>query len=101
MGEVDQSFKRLFANIDNFVQTNPILHDVWEQVNARGEARGEAKGMQLAIRSTLEGRFGPLSQDMLDAINARDAAQLGEIARYAGTETLEQLRARLGLNGTA
>ncbi|HEY7125972.1 MAG TPA: hypothetical protein VH540_18610 [Ktedonobacterales bacterium] len=95
-------FRRFFmANIDNFVETNPILHDVWEKMIARGEAAGLTKGVQLAIRSTLEGRFGPLSQDVLDAINACDIAQLSEIARYAGTETLEQLRARLGLNTSA
>jgi hypothetical protein len=95
-------FRRFFmANIDNFVETNPILRDVWEKVNARGQAAGLTQGVQLAIRGTLEGRFGPLSQDMLDAIAARDAAQLTELARYAGTETLEQLRARLGLNGAA
>ncbi len=87
-------FERFFmANTDTFIRQNPLLRDVWEQVTAEGEARG----MHTILRQVLEGRFGPLSQDIIDAINTRDAAQLSEIAPHAGTDSLEGLRARLGL----
>jgi len=97
-----QLYERIFmANVDNFIETNPLLHDVWEKMitkgRVEGEALGEARGMRLAIRQVLEGRFGPLSQDIVDAINARDAAQLSEIAPHAGADSLKALRARLGL----
>ncbi len=99
-----QLFERVFmTNADTFIETNPLLHDVWEKMIAKGrvegEALGKAEGMRLAIQQVLEGRLGPLSQDIVDAINARDAAQLSEIAPHAGTDSLEALRARLGLNG--
>ncbi len=94
-----QLFERVFmTNTDTFIRQNPLLRDVWEKVTAEGEALGKAEGMRLAIQQVLEGRFSPLSQDIVDAINARDAAQLSEIAPHAGTDSLEELRARLGLN---
>ena len=45
----------------------------------------------------LEGRFGPLSGDLRAAINAADEATLQEIVARIATETLDQVRARLGL----
>jgi predicted transposase YdaD len=95
-----QLYERIFmANVDNFIETNPLLHDVWERMIAKGEAQGEARGMRLAIQKMLEGRLGPLSEDMLEALNRLDVAQLSEIAPHAGIDSLEELRARLGLNG--
>ncbi len=97
-----QLFERFFmADVDTFIETNPILHDVWEKMIARGEAQGEVKGMRALLRQVIEGRFGSLSQEVVDAINALDATQLSEIAPYAGTDSLDQLRARLGLGRQA
>ncbi len=97
-----QLFERFFmADVDTFIETNPILHDVWEKMIARGEAQGEVKGMRALLRQVIEGRFGSLSQEVVDAINALDATQLSEIAPYAGTDSLDQLRARLGLGKQA
>lgn len=98
-----QLFERVFmTNADTFIRENPLLHDVWEKVaaegEARGEARGEAKGMHTMLRQVLEGRLGPLSQDVLEAIDSLGVAQLSAIAPHAGTDSLEELRARLGLN---
>jgi hypothetical protein len=36
---------------------------------------------------------------MTQAIESLDVAQLSEIAPHAGTDSLEELRARLGLDG--
>lgn len=97
-----QLFERFFmADVDTFIETNPILHDLWEKMIARGEAQGEVKGMRALLRQVIEGRFGSLSQEVVDAINALDATQLSEIAPYAGTDSLYQLRARLGLGRQA
>lgn len=87
-------YRRFFmANLDNFVRDNPVLHDVWVEMTEKGEA----KGMRLAIQRTLEGRFGLLSEEMLAALQAADLPRLDHIAAYAGTDTLEQVRLRLGL----
>lgn len=97
-----QLFERFFmADVDTFIETNPLLHDVWEKMVAKGEAQGEVKGMRALLQQVIEGRFGPLSQEMVNAINALDATQLSEVAPYAGTDSLEELRARLGLDKQA
>ena len=62
---------------------------------AKGLAAGEAKGMREAITRALEGRFGPLSQEMTEAINSAALDVLNEFALHTGTDTLAQLRARL------
>ncbi|HEY7350808.1 MAG TPA: hypothetical protein VH599_21035 [Ktedonobacterales bacterium] len=131
MGEVDQSFKRLFllrvdallqwllgdvrndkplaldlyrrffmANLDNFVRDNPVLHDVWVEMTEKGKVEGRAEGKRETILQVLEGRFGPLSEEMLAALQAADLPRLDHIASYAGTDTLEQVRMRLGLSAS-
>lgn len=97
-----QLFERFFmADVDTFIETNPLLHDVWEKMISKGRVEGEVLGMRALLQQVIEGRFGPLSQDMVDAITALDAVHLSEIAPHAGTESLDQLRARLGLDRQA
>jgi hypothetical protein len=76
------------ANLDNFVRDNPVLHDVWEEM--------VAKGKREVLQQVLEGRFGPLSEELLAALQAADLPRLNQIAAYAGTDTLEQIRLLLG-----
>ncbi len=99
-------YRRFFmANLDNFVRDNPVLHDVWVEMTEKGKAEGriegkaegKTEGKREAIQQVLEGRFGPLSEDMLAALQAADLPLLNHIAAYAGTDTLEQVRMRLGL----
>ena len=79
------------------LQEFPLFRSMMAQAEAKGEARGEALGMRAAITRVLEGRFTSLSQEMVEAINTADTAALNDLALHAGTDTLEQLRARLGL----
>ena len=46
----------------------------------------------------LQGRFGPLPEDLVAAIAAVDAVTHQEIVAHSATETLEQVRARLALH---
>ncbi|HEY7358053.1 MAG TPA: hypothetical protein VH590_16350, partial [Ktedonobacterales bacterium] len=59
------------------------------------EAEGERKGMLKLTRLGLEKRFGPLSNDMLAAIEAADEATLEAVF---GSSTLEEARTHLGLS---
>lgn len=87
-------YRRFFmANLDNFVRDNPVLHDVWVEMTTKGRVEGKRE----TIQQVLEGRFGPLSEEMLLALQAADLPRLDHIAAYAGTDTLEQVRLRLGL----
>ena len=56
-----------------------------------------AEGEQRMARLVLEGRFGPLSDDLLTALKAANEATLRERAGHIATETLQQVRTRPGL----
>ena len=70
--------------ITEFIRQSRLLEDWLEGANE-------------VLLLALEGRFGPLSDDIRAAIQSADEATLTAIAQHAATETLEQLRARLGL----
>jgi hypothetical protein len=53
-----------------------------------------AEGMRELTRAVLGRRFGPLSQDVLQALNTADATTL---SAAGASDTLEQARAHLGL----
>jgi predicted transposase YdaD len=98
---LDLYWRFFMANLDNFVRDNPVLHDVWVEVaekgKAEGKAEGEIKGARDTIRRVLEARFGSLSEEMLEALQAAELPRLEHIAEHAALDTLEQVRMRLGL----
>jgi len=49
------------------------------------------------VELVLEGRFGPLSDNLVATLKSASESKLKAVARHAGTETLAQLRKRLGL----
>lgn len=73
----------------------------YQEALAKGEAKGKAEGIEEGQRNAalvvLRGRFGELPPDLAQAISAADQATLDQVLRYAGTDTLEQMRARLGV----
>ncbi len=89
-----EMFRRLFMSTE-ILQEFPLFRWMMAEAEAKGEARGERE----LLRRVLERRFGTLSEDMQQAINLADADALTDLALAAGTESLEQLRARLGLGG--
>lgn len=48
----------------------------------------------------LQAHFGTLDESITQALNKADEETLKAIAVHAGTDTLEQIRSRLGLNET-
>lgn len=59
---------------------------------------GKAEGVLEGLRAVLESRFGVLPADMLAALAALDQPTLMELLRHAASDTLEQLRGRVGLS---
>ena len=96
-------FRRLFMSTE-ILQEFPLFRSMMAEAEARGKAegleQGKAEGERGLLRRALERRFGTLSEDMQQAINEADFAVLTDLALAAGTESLEELRARLELNGT-
>jgi hypothetical protein len=79
------------------LQEFPLFRSMMAEAEAKGEARGKAEGERAVPRRVLEGRFGAHNLDMQQAINTADPNTLTDLALAAGTESLEHLRARLGL----
>jgi hypothetical protein len=52
---------------------------------------------QEMARAALEGRFGQVDREVLQALAAADKATLLELLRHISTDSLEQVRTRLGL----
>ena len=57
----------------------------------------EAEGMRRFAQTALESRFGPLTADMQAALNKADEATLQALAEHLSTDSLAEMRARLGL----
>lgn len=78
-------------------RSNPMIDDLLKESSIAEEfiEEGERRMALIAI----EGRFGPLSDDLRAAIYAADEATLRQIVAQIATLTLDELRVRLGLSG--
>lgn len=87
--------------VRRYFMSTEILQEfpLFRSMMAEAEAKGEAKGMRAISMRILEERFGPLSQDVIDALNGADVPTLSELAVHLSADSLEQLSARLGLPG--
>ena len=65
-----------------------------EQGIERGIEQGIEEGERRMAQVSLEGRFGPLSDDMRAALRTADEAILHDLAAHIASDTLEQVRAR-------
>lgn len=71
--------------IDDLLKDNSFVQVMMEE----GERR--------MVWKALEGRFGPLSEDVQAAPQSADEAVMLTVITNVGTDTIEQVRARLGL----
>ncbi len=79
------------GNID-FMKESPL----YPILTKEARVDGEREMAQIA----LEGRFKTVSEDVLTALKSADEATLRAIVANISTDTLEQIRARLGLSAT-
>ncbi len=72
-----------------------------EEGKAEGKAEGLSEGELLGMREvalrTLANRFAQVPAEIEAALQAADKERLLDVATHAGTDTLDQVRARLGL----
>jgi hypothetical protein len=85
-------YRRFFMSNADLLKDSPLYPILVEEAK-RDERRA-------TIRLVLEGRLGKLSDDVVEALKAADEATLTTIAVHAGTDTLEQIRSRLGLSAS-
>jgi hypothetical protein len=80
--------------MDELLEASSTARAFWEE----GRVEGRVEGLRLAARLGLEHHLGTLDADLLRAIEAADEPTLTAIITHP-EETLEQVRARLGLAG--
>ena len=87
--------------LNDLLRESSVAEIFIEEGRAKGREEGRAKGREEGERRTaqtaLEGRFGPLPEDVLAALAQADEATLLALVAHIATDSLEQARARLGL----
>ncbi|HEX6800728.1 MAG TPA: hypothetical protein VF116_23650 [Ktedonobacterales bacterium] len=83
--------------IDDLLEYSSVAQAFFEEGEREGKREGERQMARRMALLALEGRFGPLSDELRAAIDAADEAALQEIVAHIATESLDQVRARLGL----
>lgn len=83
--------------IDDLLRESGVAEYFRQEALKEGKEAGMREGMRQMIIVALEGRFGELADDLRAAVNQADEATLEAVAAHITTETLDQLRERLGL----
>lgn len=72
--------------------------EIWnEEGREQGRNEGKLEGERRMTRLALEGRFGHLDENILAALNTADETVLQTVVLNCTTDTVEQVRIRLGL----
>lgn len=76
-----------------------MIEDLWKESSLAGalEERAKEHGMAQVLQAVLESRFGPVSEDVLAASDQADGDTLRELGAHIAVDSLDQIRARLGL----
>jgi len=69
-----------------------------EEGRVQGKEEGRVEGERKLAQVALEGRFGPLTTDLVTALQTADEATLLAVVAHVSSDTLEQIRGRLGLS---
>ena len=88
---VSMARERLMAAL----RSNPMIDELLRE-SSLAELFIE-EGERRMARVALQGRFGALPEDVLAALQRAHEATLQELVAHITTETLEQVRERLGL----
>lgn len=80
--------------LDELLKESPLA-ELWKE-EAKGE--GKREGKRELAREALEGRFGALPLDVVAAVQRADEATIRALVRHLSTDTMEQVRERLGLS---
>jgi predicted transposase/invertase (TIGR01784 family) len=99
------------AEVRAALRRHPMVNELWqhssvaqalkEEGREEGRAEGRAEATHDLARLALEGRFGELSTDLLEALGRADEATLRELIKRVARDSLEQIRTLLGLAGTS
>lgn len=84
--------------IQDLLSESSFAGAVYDVGKVEGKTEGTTEGKRKLIRLTFEARFGSLSADVGQALAAASETSLESMATGLATESLDQIRARLGLS---
>jgi hypothetical protein len=76
---------------------SPLYHYLVQKATEQGMAQGEERGLREGALTVLRGRFGDPAADLAQAISVANRETLMALLLNAATDTLAQVRERLGL----
>jgi len=95
--------RRVFMSTDLFKES-PLYQSLVKEAKEEAAAEAAEAAQKARIQnsrelaqSALEGRFHTLSADILQALGTADEATLRAIVAHVSSDTLDQVRSRLGL----
>ncbi len=88
--------RRVFMSTDLF-RDSPLIQSILKEAAEEAAEKARIQTTRELAQAALEGRFQTLSEDILQALGTADEATLKAIVAHVSSDTLEQVRARLGL----
>ena len=100
--QANELFWRYFMTFyERLLEQLPSMQEAREEGREEGKAEGLNEGELLGMREvalrTLANRFTSVPAEIEAALQVVDKERLLDVATHAGTDTLEQVRVRLGL----
>lgn len=95
------------AEVRAALRRHPMVNELWQHssvaqaLKEEGREEGRVEATHDLARLALEGRFGELSDDLLEALGRADEATLRELIKGVAHDPLEQIRTLLGLAGNS
>ena len=90
-------WRYLMTFYERLLEQLPSMREARDEGKAEGLNEGELLGMREVALRTLANRFTSVPAEIEAALQVVDKERLFDVATHAGTDTLEQVRVRLGL----
>jgi hypothetical protein len=91
------------AVVRSALRRNPMLRELWREssfvalMRDEAKAEGREEGMRALAQVALEGRFGSLPADIVEALQSVNDETLMAVVAHIASDSPEQVRRRLGL----
>ncbi|HZC76805.1 MAG TPA: hypothetical protein VE258_03610 [Ktedonobacterales bacterium] len=83
--------------LQDIIRESSFAQDLIEEGKVEGKAEGQHEMVREMARLALQGRYGPLADELVAAVNAADDATLRALVEHLTTDAMSDVRARLGL----
>ena len=83
--------------LQDIIRESSFAQDLIEEGKTEGKVEGQREMAREMARLALQGRYGPLADELVAAVNTADDATLRALVEHLTTDAMSDVRARLGL----